>query len=199
LSDPVVSPDRELPPKDLSVAIERHYKPLVQRLRGMPVPVVVAVNGVAAGAGANLALCGDLVLGARSARFIQAFSRIGLVPDTGGTWMLPRLVGRARALALTFLGDKLPAEDAERFGLIWRCVEDAALMDMAQSLASKLSRMPTKALVTTRRAMDQAQQMDLPSALDMEARMQRELGFAHDYQEGVAVFGAKRSPIFTDR
>jgi 2-(1,2-epoxy-1,2-dihydrophenyl)acetyl-CoA isomerase len=199
LSDPLVSPDPALPPKDLSIPIERHYKPLVQRLRGMPVPVVVAVNGVAAGAGANLALCGDLVLAARSASFIQAFSKIGLVPDTGGTWMLPRLVGRARALALTFLGDKLPAEDAERFGLIWRCVEDAVLMDMAQSLASKLSRMPTKALVATRLALDQAQQMDLRSALDMEARTQRELGFAHDYQEGVAAFGAKRNPVFTDR
>ena len=199
LLDPLVSPDAAQPPKDLSVPIDRYYKPLVLRLRRMPVPVVVAVNGVAAGAGANLALCGDMVLAARSASFIQAFTKIGLVPDTGGTWMLPRLVGRARALALAFLGDKLSAEEAERFGLIWRCVEDEALMDMAQSLAAKLSRMPTKALVATRLAMDQAQQATLDEALDAEARLQRELGFAHDYQEGVAAFGAKRAPVFTDR
>lgn len=199
LSDPLVSPDPAQPPKDLGVAIERYYGPLVRRLRSMPVPVVVAVNGAAAGAGASLALCGDIVLAARSASFIQAFSRIGLVPDSGGTWLLPRLVGRARALGLALTGDKLPAEEAERIGLIWRCVDDAALMEQAQALAQRLAGMPTKALVATRQAMDEAQQLDLPHALTAEAKLQRELGFAHDYQEGVAAFGAKRAPVFTDR
>jgi 2-(1,2-epoxy-1,2-dihydrophenyl)acetyl-CoA isomerase len=199
LSDPLVAPDASQPPKDLSVAIERHYAPLVRQLRGMPVPVVVAVNGVAAGAGANLALCGDLVLAARSASFIQAFCKIGLIPDSGGTWLLPRLVGRAQALGLALLGDKLPAEDAERLGLIWRCVDDAELMAKALALADRLAAMPTQALVATRRAMDEAQQLDLSSALTAEGALQRELGFAHDYQEGVAAFGAKRAPVFTDR
>jgi 2-(1,2-epoxy-1,2-dihydrophenyl)acetyl-CoA isomerase len=199
LSDPLVAPDASQPPKDLSVAIERHYAPLVRQLRGMPVPVVVAVNGVAAGAGANLALCGDLVLAARSASFIQAFCKIGLIPDSGGTWLLPRLVGRAQALGLALLGDKLPAEDAERLGLIWRCVDDAELMAKALALADRLAAMPTQALVATRRAMDEAQQLDLSSALTAEGALQRELGFAHDYREGVAAFGAKRAPVFTDR
>jgi 2-(1,2-epoxy-1,2-dihydrophenyl)acetyl-CoA isomerase len=199
LSDPLVAPDASQPPKDLGVAIERHYAPLVRRLRGMPVPVVVAVNGVAAGAGANLALCGDLVLAARSASFIQAFCKIGLIPDSGGTWLLPRLVGRARALGLALLGDKLPAEEAERMGLIWRCVDDAELMAQAQAMAERLAAMPTQALVATRRAMDEAQQLDLAAALTAEGALQRELGFAHDYQEGVAAFGAKRAPVFTDR
>jgi 2-(1,2-epoxy-1,2-dihydrophenyl)acetyl-CoA isomerase len=199
LSDPLVSPDPSQPPKDLSVAIERYYAPLVRRLRSMPVPVVVAVNGVAAGAGANLALCGDLVLAARSASFIQAFSKIGLIPDSGGTWLLPRLVGRARALGLVLLGDKLPAEEAERIGLIWRCVDDAELLTLAQAMAERLAAMPTKALVATRLAMDEAQHLDLTHALTAEAKLQRELGLAHDYQEGVAAFGAKRAPVFTDR
>lgn len=199
LSDPLVAPDAAQPPKDLGVAIERYYAPLVRRLRSMPVPVVVAVNGAAAGAGANLALCGDLVLAARSASFIQAFSRIALVPDSGGTWLLPRLVGRARALGLALLGDKLPAEEAERIGLVWRCVDDAELMPQALALAERLAAMPTRALVATRQAMDEAQHLDLTHALVNEARLQRELGFAHDYQEGVAAFGAKRAPVFTDR
>lgn len=198
LSDPLVRPEPGAA-KDLSVAIERHYKPLVLRLRGMPVPVVAAVNGVAAGAGANLALCADMVLAARSASFVQAFSKIGLVPDTGGTWMLPRLVGRARALGLAFLGDKLSAEEAERIGLVWRCVDDASLMEMALALATRLAAMPTRALVATRVAFDQAQLGTLEQALDGEARLQRELGHSHDYQEGVAAFGERRAPVFKGR
>ncbi|MDZ5456047.1 enoyl-CoA hydratase-related protein [Azohydromonas lata] len=198
LADPLVCPDTSQP-KDLGVAIERYYAPLVRRLRSMPVPVVVAVNGVAAGAGANLAFCGDLVLAARSASFIQAFGKIGLIPDSGGTWLLPRLVGRARALGLALLGDKLPADEAERMGLIWRSVDDAELLPLAQALAERLAGMPTKALVATRRAMDEAQHLDLTHALTAEAKLQRELGFAHDYQEGVAAFGARRAPVFTDR
>jgi len=199
LADPMVAPEPSAPPKDLGRTIETLYKPLVQRLRAMPVPVVAAVNGVAAGAGANLALNCDLVLAARSASFIQAFARIGLVPDTGGTWLLPRLVGRARALGLAMLGDKLPAPEAERIGLIWQCVDDAALQDEAAALAQRLAAMPVKALAATRRAIDGAQHRTLDETLDDEARVQSALGRAHDYQEGVAAFGAKRAPQFTDR
>ena len=201
LADPMVAPDPTpgAPPKDLGQIIERLYKPLVQRLRSMPVPVLAAVNGVAAGAGANLALNCDLVVAGRSASFIQAFAKIGLVPDTGGTWLLPRLVGRARALGLAMLGDKLTAAEAERIGLIWKCVDDAALQDEAASLARRLAAMPVKALVATRNAIDGAQHRTMDQSLDDEARLQRELGSAHDYQEGVAAFGAKRAPRFTDR
>ncbi len=201
LADPMVAPDSSpgAKPKDLGQAITQLYKPLVQRLRSMPVPVIAAVNGVAAGAGANLALNCDLVVAAQSASFIQAFAKIGLLPDTGGTWLLPRLVGRARALGLALSGDKLGAADAERIGLIWKCVDDAALQDDAMSLAQRLAAMPVKALVAARRAIDAAQHLTLNEALDEEAALQAELGFAHDYQEGVAAFGAKRAPNFTDR
>ncbi|HEY2256074.1 MAG TPA: enoyl-CoA hydratase-related protein [Variovorax sp.] len=200
LSDPMVAPSPAgEPPKDLGRTIELLYKPLVQRLRSMPVPVIAAVNGVAAGAGANLALNCDFVLAGRSASFIQAFAKIGLVPDTGGTWLLPRLVGRARALGLAMLGDKLAAADAERIGLIWQCVEDAALAEEAGKLAQRLAAMPVKALAATRRAIDDAQQLTLDQALDEEARVQAQLGSAHDYLEGVAAFAAKRAPRFEDR
>jgi 2-(1,2-epoxy-1,2-dihydrophenyl)acetyl-CoA isomerase len=184
---------------DVGAVIERHYRPLATRLRTMPVPVIAMVNGVAAGAGANMALCCDFVVAARSASFIQAFSKIGLVPDCGGTWLLPRLVGRARALGLAMTGDKLPAEEAERMGLIWRCVDDAALAETVQALALKLSTMPSKALVETRRAMDAALPMDFSDALTLEANTQRELGRGHDFGEGVSAFFAKRPPVFKDR
>jgi 2-(1,2-epoxy-1,2-dihydrophenyl)acetyl-CoA isomerase len=184
---------------DIGAVIERHYRPLALRLRSMPVPTIAAVNGVAAGAGANLALCCDLVLAARSASFIQAFSRIGLVPDCGGTWLLPRLVGRARALALAMTGDKLPAEEAERIGLIWRCIDDAALADEAIALAGRLCAMPSRALAETRQALDAAAPMDFADALTLEAEVQGRLGRAHDFAEGVAAFLAKRPPDFSDR
>ena len=200
LSDPMAAPAAPgEPPKDLGVLIDRLYKPLVQRLRSMPVPVIAAVNGVAAGAGANLALNCDFVLAGRSASFIQAFAKIGLVPDTGGTWLLPRIVGRARALGLAMLGDKLPAADAERIGLIWQCVDDAALADEAAKLAARLATMPVKALAATRAAIDGAQHLTMEQALEEEALVQSRLGGAHDYLEGVAAFGAKRAPSFTDR
>lgn len=201
LADPMVAPDPApgALPKDLGQVIARFYKPLVLRLRSMPVPVVAAVNGVAAGAGANLALNCDLVLAARSASFIQAFSKIGLMPDTGGTWLLPRLVGRGRALGLALLADKLGAEEAERMGLIWKCVDDAALAGDALALAQRLAALPVKALVATRQAIDDAQLLSLEDALDLEARVQRTLGQAQDYQEGVAAFAARRAPQFTDR
>jgi 2-(1,2-epoxy-1,2-dihydrophenyl)acetyl-CoA isomerase len=196
LGDPAMSGGGDL---DIGAVIERFYLPLATRVRSMPVPVVAAVNGVAAGAGANLALCCDMVLAARSASFIQAFSRIGLVPDCGGTWLLPRLVGRARALGLAMTGHKLPAEEAERIGLIWRCVDDAALMDGATALATQLAAMPSRALAETRRAIDAAMPLDFGAALAQEAQVQRELGRAHDFREGVAAFFAKRAPQFKDR
>jgi 2-(1,2-epoxy-1,2-dihydrophenyl)acetyl-CoA isomerase len=184
---------------DVGGVVETLYKPLALQVRAMPMPVIAAVNGVAAGAGANFALGCDLVIAARSASFIQAFSKIGLVPDCGGTWLLPRLVGRARALGLAMTGDKLPAEEAQRIGLIWQCVDDAALMDTALALAAKLAAMPTKALAETRTAIDEAMGLDFADALSMEARRQDSLGRAHDAREGIAAFVEKRAPKFSDR
>ncbi len=184
---------------DVGAVVERFYKPLAVRLRTMPIPVIAAVNGVAAGAGANFALCCDFVVAARSASFIQAFSKIGLVPDCGGTWLLPRLVGRARAIGLAMTGDKLPAEEAQRIGLIWQCVDDAALMDSALALAQRLAAMPSKALTETRRAIDAAAPMDFGDALALEAEVQGAMGRQHDFAEGVAAFLSKRAPVFTDR
>jgi 2-(1,2-epoxy-1,2-dihydrophenyl)acetyl-CoA isomerase len=184
---------------DIGDLIERTYRPLVNRIRGLPVPMIAAVNGVAAGAGANLALACDLVLAARSASFIQAFAKIGLVPDCGGSWLLPRLVGRSRALGLAMLGDKLPAEQAQDWGLIWQCVDDGALASTAAALAQRLAAMPVKALAATRQAMDAAQQFGLDEALGAEGRLQSEFGRAADCAEGIAAFFAKRAPVFTDR
>ena len=169
------------------------------RIRSMPCPVLAAVNGVAAGAGANIALGCDIVIAARSASFIQAFARIGLIPDAGGTWLLPRLVGRAQAIALAMLGDKLPAEDAARLGMIWKCVDDAVFAAEVDALAARLAALPTRALAATRQAIDAAQHLDLSAALSHEADVQRALGYGHDFQEGVAAFLARRAPVFTDR
>jgi 2-(1,2-epoxy-1,2-dihydrophenyl)acetyl-CoA isomerase len=184
---------------DVGAVVEQLYKPLALQVRAMPVPVIAAVNGVAAGAGANFALGCDLVVAARSASFIQAFSKIGLIPDCGGTWLLPRLVGRARAIGLAMTGDKLPADEAQRIGLIWQCVDDAALMDTALALANKLAAMPTKALAETRAAIDEAMDLEFADALSMEAQRQDRLGRAHDAREGIAAFIGKRAPKFSDR
>lgn len=201
LSDPAIAPDLTpgAAPRDIGNLIEARYKPLAMLLHDFPVPVVAAVNGVAAGAGANLALNCDIVLAGRSASFIQAFSKIGLIPDCGGTWLLPRLVGRAQAMALALLGDKLPAEQAERIGLVWRCVDDAVLAAEAQALAERLAALPSHALAETRRAFAAADHLTLSEALTMEGEVQRRLGKSHDYIEGVGAFFAKRAPRFTDR
>ncbi len=198
LNDPgmAAGPDGKV---DIGAVIEANYKPLALRLQSMPVPVVCAVNGVAAGAGANMAFCCDLVLAAAGASFIQAFSKIGLVPDCGGTWLLPRLVGRARALGLALTGDKLPAADALAMGLIWQVVPDAELAATAQALAQKLAAMPVKAMAMTRQAFDASQDLTLEDALSLEARLQRQLGHAADFAEGVAAFQQKRPAAFGDR
>ena len=186
-------------PADVEGVVERLYKPLALRIRSMPVPVLAMVNGVAAGAGANIALGCDIVVAARSASFIQAFSKIGLVPDGGGTWLLPRLVGRARAIGLAMLGDKLPAEEAAAMGLIWRCVDDAALQETTLALARRLAALPSRALAATRNIIDAALPMDYAQALSQEARVQGEMSRAGDFAEGVAAFLQKRTPVFKDR
>jgi 2-(1,2-epoxy-1,2-dihydrophenyl)acetyl-CoA isomerase len=198
LNDPAMAGVAGAAP-DVGAVVERFYRPLANRVRTMPVPVVAAVNGVAAGAGANLALCCDIVVATRSASFIQAFSKIGLVPDCGGTWLLPRLVGRAQALALAMTGDKLPAEEAARIGLIWRCVDDAGFAAEVQALAARLAKMPARALTQTRELIDAATTSAFDDALVAEAQAQGALGAAHDFAEGVAAFRDKRAPVFTDR
>jgi 2-(1,2-epoxy-1,2-dihydrophenyl)acetyl-CoA isomerase len=197
LNDRAVAPGSA--PPDLAASIEKHYKPLVLALRSLPMPVIAAVNGVAAGAGANIALACDLVIAARSASFVQAFSKLGLVPDSGGTWTLPRLIGTARALGLTLLGDKLSAEQAAAWGLIWRCVEDGELAAVVEGLARQLAAAPTRALAHTKQAIYEGLSRTLPQQLDVERDYQGELGHSMDYAEGVAAFAEKRPPRFTGR
>jgi len=195
LSDRAVAPGAA--PPDLAESIERYYKPLVLALRALPLPVIAAVNGVAAGAGANIALACDLVVAARSASFVQAFAKLGLVPDSGGTWFLPRLVGTARALGLTLLGEKLPAEQAAAWGLIWRCVEDGELAAVVEQLARQFAAAPTRGLARTKQAIYEGFSRTLAAQLDIERDYQGELGRSADYAEGVAAFSEKRAPRFT--
>jgi 2-(1,2-epoxy-1,2-dihydrophenyl)acetyl-CoA isomerase len=197
LGDRAVAPGAE--PVDLGASIERNYKPLILALRSLPLPVVCAVNGVAAGAGANIALACDIVLAAKSASFIQAFSKIGLIPDSGGTYFLPRLVGTARALGLSLLGDKLPAEQAAQWGLIWQCVDDAELRPTVDKLLAGLATAPTAGLAAAKRAIYGSAANTLEAQLDLERDVQRALGYGSDYKEGVAAFAEKRPPRFTGR
>jgi 2-(1,2-epoxy-1,2-dihydrophenyl)acetyl-CoA isomerase len=197
LGDRAVAPGAE--PVDLGASIERNYRPLVLALRRLPLPVICAVNGVAAGAGANIALACDIVVAAKSASFIQAFSKIGLIPDSGGTYFLPRLVGTARAIGLSMLGERLIAEQAAEWGLIWQCVEDAELYETVEKLLRTLASAPTAGLAATKRAIYASAGNTLETQLDLERDLQRELGRSADYREGVAAFTAKRAPRFAGR
>lgn len=194
LSDRRTQPGEEAP--DLGDTIERNYNPLIRKLHQLALPVVCAVNGVAAGAGANIALACDIVLAARSAKFIQAFCKLGLVPDSGGTWILPRLVGRARAMGLAMLGEAVTAEQAEAWGMIWRCVDDEMLESTADELAAHLATQPTRGLAFIKRAMQASADQTLDEQLDLERDLQRQAGKTADYREGVAAFLEKRSPVF---
>ena len=184
---------------DLSEALERRYNPLVRRLTRLPAPVVCGVNGVAAGAGANLALACDMVIAAKSASFIQSFVSIGLAPDAGGTWMLPRLAGQARAMGLAFTGDPLPAQTAEQWGLIWKAVDDARFTDEVETLVAKLAAAPPLSLAAIKRAIRASSTATLDQQLDLERDLQKQLGFSEDYAEGVRSFMEKRRPVFTGR
>ena len=195
LGDRAVAPGSE--PVDLGASIERNYKPLVLSLRGLPLPVVCAVNGVAAGAGANIALACDIVVAAKSASFVQAFSKIGLIPDSGGTYFLPRLVGSSRAMGLAMLGDKLSAEQAAAWGLIWKCVDDVEFPAAVEALVQQLSTAATRGLAATKQAIYAAGGHTLEAQLDLERDAQRVLGLSADYREGVSAFAAKRQPKFT--
>ncbi len=197
LSERDVSPGAA--PIDLSVSLGSHYNPLVRRLRALPKPIVCAVNGVAAGAGANIALACDIVLAARSASFVQAFSRLGLVPDAGGTYLLPRLVGTARAMGLALLAEKTSADQAEQWGLIWKAIDDDKLAPEALALATALASGPTKGYGLLKKAMYASAGNSLDAQLDLERDLQREAGFSEDYREGVTAFKEKRPPRFKGR
>jgi 2-(1,2-epoxy-1,2-dihydrophenyl)acetyl-CoA isomerase len=197
LSDRAVAPGGEA--VDLGESVERFYAPLIRRIAGLDKPVIGAVNGVAAGAGANIALACDIVIAARSAKFIQSFANIGLIPDSGGTWILPRLIGQARALGLALTGEPLPAEMAAEWGLIWKCVDDAELAGEVERLASKFATGPTKGLARTKALIRGSSQYSLDEELDLERDAMRQLGFSEDYREGVAAFMEKRQARFVGR
>ena len=197
LTDPSIAPGGGT--VDLGSAIETHYGPLVRSLRSLPIPVVCAVNGVAAGAGANLAFACDIVIAAKSASFIESFSKLGLIPDTGGTFFLPRLAGTARAMGIAMLGDKLSAEQAAAWGLIWQCVDDADFAAARDALVNRLSTAPTKGLARTKQAIYASAGNSLERQLDLERDFMRELGNSDDYREGVLAFKEKRAPNFQGR
>ena len=194
LSDRAVSTEGGVP--DLGESVEKYYNPLIESIMGLPKPVICAVNGVAAGAGASIALACDIVLAARSASFIQVFCKIGLVPDSGGTWNLPRAVGLVRAKGLALLGDKLPAEQAEDWGMIWRCVDDENLQTEAKRLAAHLATQPTRGLGMIKKLLRESSGNTLSEQLELEKNAMCELGQSHDYREGVAAFMEKRPPLF---
>ncbi|MFD2531894.1 2-(1,2-epoxy-1,2-dihydrophenyl)acetyl-CoA isomerase PaaG [Gracilimonas halophila] len=184
------------PDRDLSEIVHHTYLPIIKGIRELEKPVVCAVNGTAAGAGANIALACDIVIASEEAKFIQSFSQIGLIPDSGGTYILPRLIGLARATALTFLGEKITANDAVEMGLIWKSYPADEFMKEAQAIASKLAKMPTRGFGLTKRGFNAGFSNDLESQLKLEANLQAEAGETHDYNEGVQAFLEKRKPKF---
>lgn len=173
-----------------------HYNPVIRKIRQMPKPVIAAVNGVAAGAGANIALCCDIVLATESASFIQAFSKIGLIPDSGGTWFLPRLVGWQKALALALLGEKVTAGEAEKLGMVYRVARDEHFPQEVTEMANRLSRMPTRGLALIKHAYNRSMTQELDAQLELEDRLQQEAAMTYDYREGVEAFVQKRVPVF---
>lgn len=194
LGDRAVSGDSA--PPDLGDSVEKNYNPLIRSIMNLPKPVICAVNGVAAGAGSSIALACDIVLAGRSASFIQVFCKIGLVPDSGGTFNLPRAVGLARAKGLAMLGDKLAAETAEDWGLIWKCVDDENLQDEAQKMASYFATQPTYALGRIKKLLNESSSNTLFEQTELEKEAMQELGQSADYREGVAAFKEKRPPVF---
>ncbi|SMF77793.1 2-(1,2-epoxy-1,2-dihydrophenyl)acetyl-CoA isomerase PaaG [Allosphingosinicella indica] len=196
LNDRAVAPGEAV---DLGESVEQRYNPLIRRLTALPMPVIARVNGVAAGAGANIALACDIVIAAKSAKFIQSFAAIGLIPDSGGTWVLPRLVGQARALGLALTGDPLPAETAAEWGLIWKAVDDDALDAEVDALAAKFAAGPTRGLGEIKRMIRESWDQSLDAELDRQRDAMRALGYSEDYREGVAAFMEKRKPNFAGK
>jgi 2-(1,2-epoxy-1,2-dihydrophenyl)acetyl-CoA isomerase len=195
LSDRAVAPGGE--GVDLGESLEKRYNPLIRKLTSLEMPVVCAVNGVAAGAGANIALACDIVIAAKSAKFIQSFANIGLIPDSGGTWTLPRLAGQARAMGLALTGEPLTAERAEAWGIIWKCVDDDKLATETDALAAKFAAAPTRGLALTKKLIRESGSRELADQLEVECDAQRILGRTSDYKEGVGAFMEKRTPKFT--
>jgi len=196
LNDRAVAPGQAV---DLGQTVEGYWNPLVRKLSSLPQPVIARVNGVAAGAGANIALACDIVVAAKSAKFIESFSAIGLIPDSGGTWHLPRLIGQARALGLALTGEPLTAEKAAEWGLIWKAVDDDALDAEVDAIASKLASLPPLGLAATKEMIRSSWQYSLDEELDRQAGAMRRLGFTEDYREGVAAFLEKRPARFVGR
>ena len=196
LNDRAVAPGQAV---DLGETVEQCWNPLIRKLTSLPQPVIARINGVAAGAGANIALACDIVVAAKSAKFIQSFSAIGLIPDSGGTWALPRVVGQPRALGLALTGEPLSAEKAEQWGMIWKAVEDDALDAEVDAIANKLASLPPLGLAEIKHMIRSSWQYSLDEELERQAGAMRRLGFTEDYREGVAAFLEKRTPSFTGR